>query len=194
LLSLCFLPSPAGQDSDSYTESISIGLLYIDHQARIQLVARDLDIEALDLSVHLSPALAPTPLSTSSFTEDFEEGLPSLVPIPTNPADAEANFRGGVLVLGGRKIMMFDMASEEHRKKWIKKNQQTERQKKEESQKEKLKAKEREREGRKRKARSTVEWPWSAVTAYYTQFCSVRSSQTDKASDGVRLNAHAVDF
>ncbi|EIN12704.1 hypothetical protein PUNSTDRAFT_97523 [Punctularia strigosozonata HHB-11173 SS5] len=164
LLALCFLPSPVGDDEDPETEVISIGIVYLDHQSRVQLLARDL--EAFELSVQPSPALPPTPLPISADDLSLNGTSLSLVPIPTTLADIDANFRGGVLVLGGRKVMLFELASEEHRKKWMKKNKQTMKQKKEERYKEKLREKEREREGRRRKARSTVEWPWSEITAW----------------------------
>ncbi|KZT11975.1 uncharacterized protein LAESUDRAFT_746751 [Laetiporus sulphureus 93-53] len=157
ILSLTFLYTGA----DMYT----IGILHYDHQQRLQLLSRDLDIQNKELSAAYSTLLPSTILSAKKFPTT--ETPPRLVSVPPCSSSEEMGGNAGVLVLGGRDILFFEYASSERQE--IKKNKQRRASKRMSSsdQKEALKAKEKEkeREARKVKPRAGVKWPWSEVTA-----------------------------
>jgi len=75
---------------------------------------------------------------------------------------------GGVLVLGGKKILYYELTAPEAQVKAKGKNSRTEKKKNSSEKGEVSRAKEKEveREWRKKKAKCWVEWPWSEVKAY----------------------------
>ncbi|KAJ7202805.1 mono-functional DNA-alkylating methyl methanesulfonate N-term-domain-containing protein [Mycena pura] len=162
IFSIAFLPSP-----DEY----SIALLCYDHTRRIQLYART--VLSDDISRHLSAVLHPTPISSKTLPYP-EDAIPKLIPVP-RPQDAEdvdpenesESFIGGVLVVGGTRILLFEMASAEGQAKQRNKRRKLERGRESENQAEKDKArqKQNERDTRKRKPKAFVDWPWSEVTS-----------------------------
>ncbi|TFK70374.1 hypothetical protein BDN72DRAFT_542903 [Pluteus cervinus] len=166
VLSLTFLPAP----EDQYV----LGILHLDHQERLQLLARDILVDELELSTTPSAALQPTVISSKAFSmpTDF---VPMLIPVepPANPE--EEYFLGGVLVIGGRKIFLYELSSPEGQEKQQGKRRRLELRKKSGDAEEATKAreKERERESRKRRARCSVDWPWGEVTAW----CAVDSKR-----------------
>lgn len=80
----------------------------------------------------------------------------------------EDSFQGGVLVVGGRQILLFELSSRESQEKLNGKRKRLETRKKsiDAAEVARAKAKERERESRKKKPDAVVEWPWSKITAY----------------------------
>ncbi|TFK40691.1 CPSF A subunit region-domain-containing protein [Crucibulum laeve] len=164
VFSVAFLPT----SEDEY----AIAILHIDHQERIQLLARDISIDDLELSPHPSALLHQTPISSKNLPYPTEF-IPQLVTVPTvlpeDDADAdEEGFPGGVLVVGGKKILFYELTPREAQEKQRGKRRRLEKKKKNEdvSVAAKAKEKEREREGRRRKPKATVEWPWTEVTAW----------------------------
>ena len=88
---------------------------------------------------------------------------------------SELSFKGGVLLVGGRQILLFELSSRESQEKVKGKRKRLEAKKKSTDVAEvsRAKAKEREREGRKKKPNAVVEWPWSQITAYVYMFKSI---------------------
>lgn len=163
VLGLAFLPVP----DDEY----AVAILHLDYQDRVQLLARDILVEDLELSSHPSTLLQPTSISAKilPFPTDAP---PHIIPVPaldaSEAADEEEGFLGGVLIVGGRKILLYELASVEGRAKQRGKRRRLESKKQSGDVAEISKAmkKERERETRIRKASGNVEWPWGEVTAY----------------------------
>ena len=161
---LTFLPVP--------DDEFAIAILYMDYHERVQLIARDILIEDLELSSHPSTVLHPTPISARVLPCPTE-CIPQLLSVPPSQLtvdgdDEDEGFSGGVLIVGGRKILLFELASTQGQAKQRGKRRRLEAKKKSTDAAEVAKAREKEmeREGRKRKARGSVEWPWSEVTAY----------------------------
>ncbi|KAF9219239.1 hypothetical protein BS17DRAFT_431256 [Gyrodon lividus] len=157
LLSLVFISTSA--------ESYTLAMLHYDFQQRLQLLARDVSIEDLQLSSAPSPLLHPVPLPGKWFS--IEEQTPRLIFVPSVES-SDDDFEGGILVVGGRKILLYDLASRDVLEQNFRKSRRTEKKKRSGDTGEiaKAKEKEREREWRKKKARAVVTWPWSEVTAY----------------------------
>ena len=163
LFGLAFLPVP--------DDEFAIAILHMDYHERVQLIARDILIGDLELSTHPSTVLHPTPISPKIFPCPTE-CIPQLLSVPpsrsTSDEDDEEGFSGGVLIIGGKKILLFELASTFGQIKQRGKRRRLEAKKKsaDSAEVEKGKEKEMEREGRKRKPKGSVEWPWSEVTAY----------------------------
>ena len=160
IFSLAFLPS----EDDEY----AIAVLFLDSQGRLQLCARDIDIDNQELSMHHSLLLQPTFISDKVISCPTELP-PQLAPVSPNvlSQDADSSF-GGVLVVGGRQILHFDMASKQsqERQRGKRKRLETKKNSNDPAVSAKAKAKEKERSGRTRKPKASIEWPWSEVTAY----------------------------
>jgi DNA damage-binding protein 1 len=168
---LAFLPVP----EDEY----AIAILYMDYQERVQLIARDVIIDDFELSSHPSTVLHPTPISAKVLPCPTE-CIPQLLSVPPSQLtvdedDEDEGFSGGVLILGGKKILLFELASRQGQAKQRGKRRRLEARKKstDAAEVEKAREKEIEREGRKRKPQGTVEWPWSEVTAYAFMFSPI---------------------
>jgi DNA damage-binding protein 1 len=164
IFSLAFLPS-----DDEYT----LAILLLDLQGRLQLFARDIDIESLELSTHCSSLLQPTIISEKVVPYPTESP-PQLITVPPDDDSAEVAdvdddaFLGGVLVVGGTQILLFDVASKQKQEKQRGKLKRLEAKKKSNDATEVGKAREKEKErlNRRRKPKASIEWPWSEVTAY----------------------------
>jgi DNA damage-binding protein 1 len=158
IFSLAFLSVGAG--------NYAIAILHLDHNQKLQLLARDLILSERELSPEPSLLLPPTTIS-SALTPTGAS--PCLVTInPQQSSSKKEPIPGGILVLGGRKIRYFEHSSAEWQEKY------RERQQKPESQKKNAdrplggngKDKQKGREIKKRRAKATVEWPWREVAAY----------------------------
>ncbi|KAH7885105.1 CPSF A subunit region-domain-containing protein [Phlebopus sp. FC_14] len=156
LFSLAFISA----SRDSYT----LAMLHFDFQQRIQLLARDVNVDELQLSPSTSPLLPPIPLPGKLFS--IVEHPPRLIFVPSMDG-SDDDFEGGILVVGGREILLYDLASKEMMERNISKSRRTEKRKRSEDAEEatKAKQKEQEREWRKKKARAAITWPWSEVAA-----------------------------
>ena len=162
VISLAFLPS----EEDQYT----IAILFLNCKGRLQLCARDIAIDEQELSSHYSFLLQPT-LIPDRVVPYPTELSPKLIPVPPNESLEEdlpgGTFLGGVLVVGGREILLFDVASLQSQEKQMGKLKRLEAKKKSGDLGEAARArgKEQERLSRIRKPKGSVEWPWSELKA-----------------------------
>lgn len=166
LLSFAFLHT---SKSSQYT----LALLHLNHRRQIQLLCRDVDLNELELSPAHSNFIVTTVLSDRTFPSI--EPPPLLIAVPphiTGNEDVDedpelAGHRGGVLVLGGRKILFYEKSTKEQQE--TRKGKQRRLSKRLASEKEEevaaARKKEEERESRKAKARASVKWPWGSITA-----------------------------
>lgn len=153
-------------------------MLHLDYQQRLQLCAREIDVDAFELSQHPSSLLNSTFISNKIIPYPTDS-VPRLIPVqPEAIGDGinmnEYSFQGGVLLVGGRQILLFELSSRESQEKVKGKRKRLEARKKSTDAAEvsKAKAKELERESRKKKPNAVVEWPWSQITAYVYMFKS----------------------
>lgn len=158
---------------DTEDESRTLALLHFNHRQEIQLLARDLKLKELELSADHSDVFTTTLLSDRTFPS--LDPPPILVPVPGYTTGSEEDeedeespaHRGGVLVLGGKKIVFYENASKPQQE--TRKGKQKRIKKRISSGKPeevaKAREKEKERETRKLPPRASVKWPWAAVTA-----------------------------
>ena len=83
------------------------------------------------------------------------------------PPDNDDDFPGGIMVIGGRQILLFELASKDSQEKQKGKQKRLDAKKKSTDPAEvaKARAKERERGERRRNAKFSIDWPWSSVSA-----------------------------
>ncbi|KII87876.1 hypothetical protein PLICRDRAFT_42399 [Plicaturopsis crispa FD-325 SS-3] len=145
-------------------DASAIAILSVDQQGQTQLLARDIDIGDFELSPTPSLVLAPTSLSSNTFPPT--DAAPFVVSVPSK----------GVLILGGRKILYYELATEKWQEKHRGKAKRAEKAKagKDHAEAAKAREKEQKRKNRKRKPKATVEWPWAEVTAW----CAVEGHGT----------------
>ncbi|KIM43302.1 hypothetical protein M413DRAFT_444121 [Hebeloma cylindrosporum] len=160
ILSLAFLPT----SDDEYT----LGILHLDSQCRVQLLARDIDVDGLEFSPDPSTLFQPTRIE-ESVVNFPETTVPQLISVPPdNAAASDDAFPGGVMVVGGRQILLFELASKESQEKQRGKQKRLDAKKKSTDPAEvaKARAKERERGERRRNPKFSLDWPWSSVSAW----------------------------
>ncbi|KAG6878094.1 hypothetical protein C0993_012421 [Termitomyces sp. T159_Od127] len=165
LLCLEFLPL----QEDEY----ALAILHIDYQEHVQLLAREILLEELELSSTPSIVLTPTaiPDKVVPYPDEITLRLFAIQPQSAEDNDIEEDcFLGGLLVIGGRKIVMYELASSQGQAKQRSKRRRLEKKKKsmDAADVEDARNKERAREGRARKVNGSVAWPWSEVTAVCT--------------------------
>ena len=157
--------------SDSDNEH-TLAIIHMDHMQRMQLVARDLNIQDQDLSFSLSPVLPNSVLPANAFPDTDTPFM--LIPVPSFAIETvdeeegeDAQCLGGVLILGGRKVLFYEVASAEKQKRQKDKDKRQSKRKASanEKQLEAAKKKDLEREAKKVKPKMSVKWPWSEVTA-----------------------------
>ena len=143
-----------------------LAILHIDHQERTQLLAREISLDEFELVP--SVLLQPTAISSKMIPSPANQ-VPKLLPVHAEHPNDNHNppFRGGVLVIGGRQIILYELASFDSQRKQRGKSMRTEKNKKDPDKAvaDSAITKEKSREARKKRARATVEWPWSQVTA-----------------------------
>lgn len=165
VLSMTFLPT---EEDEVY----HLVILHQDALKNIQLIARDLEPgkDDWDLSPFPSTILQPTAISKKVLPLP-EDNIPCLIPVPPLLAeddDEERDFLGGVLVAGGNKVLLYELASERSRAKQRGKRDRLEKLKtgSDAAKAKSANFKQLERDARKRKPTATVEWPWGEVTAW----------------------------
>ncbi|KAF9496184.1 hypothetical protein BDN71DRAFT_1415949 [Pleurotus eryngii] len=160
VFSIAFLPTA---NEDTY----AIGILHMDHQEHLVLVARELSIDNLELDPQASTWLPQTVLVQSIFPTCTVH-IPKLVHVPAFSSGAEMTFRGGVMVLGGRRILLYEMSDLEWQTRAKGKAKRIANKKKsaDDATVNEAKEKEKARAAKKRKARAALDWPWSDVVAY----------------------------
>ncbi|KAF7975350.1 hypothetical protein HWV62_9805 [Athelia sp. TMB] len=169
LLALSFLDTD-GEPDDS---DLCLAILHVDHEQRLQLLSRDLSIPEQQLRPKPSTLLPSIPLPMKLFLISAD-CLPIIIAVP--PSSEDADVLGGVLVLGGRKVLFYDLAPPKAQVKAQGKQKRTEKKKRaaekdgDANELEKAKQKEEERMWKKKKSRSWIDWPWSTVETYCTIF------------------------
>ncbi|OSD07132.1 hypothetical protein PYCCODRAFT_1449240 [Trametes coccinea BRFM310] len=158
----------------SEEDRFTLALLHMNHRRQMQLLCRDVLLQDLELSAAHSNLLITTVLSERTFPS--LDPPPLLVPVPPHLLGSEEDdedetgpvHRGGVLVLGGRKVMFYEHATQDQQETRKEKQRRLSKRLSSGVQAEIAKAQEKEKEceSRKIKARATVKWPWSAVTAW----------------------------
>ncbi|KAG6854676.1 hypothetical protein C0991_003324 [Blastosporella zonata] len=158
LLGLDFLPL----SDDGY----ALAILHVDYQEHVQLLARDISLGDLELSSSPSLALNPTTVLDKILPHPLDFSL-RLISVPPQLEDEGVEeYRGGVLIIGGRKIMMYELASTLGQEKQTRKKRRLEKKRDADAEQvEVARAKEKEREVKPRKVEGSVDWPWSEVTA-----------------------------
>ncbi|KAF8831356.1 hypothetical protein HHX47_DHR1000666 [Lentinula edodes] len=187
LLSFTFLPLV-------HKHNYALALLYIDYKEHIQLVSRNLRISPdsesnvdLDISSY-SHLLPPTTISYKNLPNPAETAV-HLISIPADEdymydmhmhMDEDEHetdvFLGGILVVGGRKVLLYELASQEtqefkpvkgkgKRKRDSKKQEQIDTPNPTPNTDSGSSKQKNLDEIKKRDPRATVEWPWSWVTA-----------------------------
>ncbi|KAJ7164666.1 CPSF A subunit region-domain-containing protein [Mycena crocata] len=163
IISLAFLPSEPDEPS--------IAILHYDHARRVQLHAHDVFLD--DISRDISTVLHPTPISSRTLPYP-EDTTPKLISVPCppeaiglDPEDENGAFIGGVLVVGGTRILLFEILSAHGQAKQKNKRRKLEKGKESGNKAEvdKASAKQKERDARKRKPEAFVDWPWSEITS-----------------------------
>lgn len=162
VLSLAFLPS--------LDEDYTLAILHYDFQERLQLCARDVDLDGFELSQHFSILLQPTIIHDKVAPYPLDSPL-HIIPVPAVISEddtdiPEGAFLGGVLVVGGKQLVLYELASKESQEKQRGKLKRLDSKKKSNDAADiaKARTKELERASRRRKARATIEWPWSEVS------------------------------
>ncbi|RPD77741.1 hypothetical protein L226DRAFT_544225 [Lentinus tigrinus ALCF2SS1-7] len=153
----------------------TLGLLHLNHRRQIQLLCRDVDLQELELSPAHSNLIITTLLSDRTFP--ILEPPPILVPVPPNEAEINndddydpemAPHRGGVLVLGGKKVIFYENSKPQQQMTRHGKQKRLSKRLASDKQVEvnEAKKKEQERDSKKVKPRACVKWPWGPVTAW----------------------------
>ncbi|KAI0051144.1 hypothetical protein FA95DRAFT_1535299 [Auriscalpium vulgare] len=162
----------AGSASNIY----ALAILHLDYNQNFQLISRDLNLSETELSRNPSLILPPTTLSLS-----LTDSVPRLISVPiihgrADDSTRSDDFTGGLLVLGGKTIALYESSSKEWQEKYRGKQRRLANRKQDPdlTVSAAAKEKEQERESKKRKARATVQWPWHEVTAW----CYADDSQT----------------
>jgi DNA damage-binding protein 1 len=141
----------------------TLAMMHIDYQQRLQLLARDLSIEDLQLSPSPSPLLPSLTVPGKLFSTAMDDdGTPAIVHIPSQDGDDD-DFEGGILIIGGRQIMLYDFVDVETQMKRESRRKRVD--KKKTTGDAEASTKEKGIEWKKKKARAAVEWPWAEVTA-----------------------------
>lgn len=168
---MAFLPT---EDDEPY----SLAILHYDASEKVQLLARDLieDESSWELSHHPSTILKPTTISSQVLPQPTQ--LRSwLIAVPPqmrlgdedhgDEAEGDSHFAGGVLVVGGRKILLYELASDESRQR--QEHKRVSLQKKKAAQDkvtvQKAISKQLMQDMKMRKPTALVDWPWGEVTA-----------------------------
>lgn len=164
LLSLSFLPTAANE----YT----LAIVHVDYQQRLQLLGRDLHLSSQELSPEPSSILTPTILSSHMFPSATAPLTTiTIEPFSTSEGeedeDEDSTCPGGVLILGGRSIAFYTLASEDSMRRRKDKQRRLEKRKANADEDVVAKAlvKEKERGSRRTKPSASLKWPWSEVTA-----------------------------
>lgn len=117
----------------------------------------------------------PTIISTKAFeAAPIPENPPIVVSVPplvlSNPesADGQSDFNGGLLVVGGKRLLLYELTSKESQKKHSKKLRKQLEGNRSSTGKDKARSdvKDHKDSGKTRsKAAASIAWPWSEVTA-----------------------------
>ena len=151
LLSIAFINGSTGADT------ISLAILYTNHENRPHLASKDLNITTSELSpsplVHI-----PTTLLPSTMSPEF--GIPpSLAPL-----ESRTGKTSGVLIIGNNQIHLFDV-----RKPSKKDLKRASDEMDEGDDSESTGSPPKTKTAKRRKSRSVVDWPWGEISAWVSQ-------------------------
>jgi DNA damage-binding protein 1 len=139
----------------------TLAMMHIDYQQRLQLLTRDLSIVDLQLSTLPSPLLPSLTVPGKLFSTAMDDdGTPAIIHIPSQDGDDD-DFQGGILIIGGQKIMLYDFVDVETRTKMESRKKRADKKKTTGDAEASVKEKGIEW----KKLRAAVEWPWAEVTA-----------------------------
>lgn len=145
----------------------TLAILHLDYRNKVQLIAHDLHTMDMDLSRSASTLLPNTAVSSNHLP--LVETPPIMIHVPSSKSKSLGNedSPGGVLIVGGRTILYYELSSREWQEAQTGKQSRLDQKKKSGNDTEVAAAlkKQKEREGKKRKPRSCVDWPWSEVSA-----------------------------
>ncbi|KAJ3781139.1 CPSF A subunit region-domain-containing protein [Lentinula aff. detonsa] len=152
LLSFTFLPLV--NEEEQHTHTYAVALLHLDYQEHIQLISRTLTISS-DTGPELD---STTTIDVEYSSHFFSPTLISFKNVPTPDEGGKDVFLGGILVVGGSRILLYELNSQEvlnpnSKSKGKGKRKQDARVTHEKTTK-------------KREPRATVDWPWSRVSAW----------------------------
>jgi DNA damage-binding protein 1 len=161
--------------SEPNAHTHTLALLHIDHKQRIQLLARELDVDAMDLSIEVVHTIAHSILPANHFP--FTDTPLRLISVPSfslaqlseddSEEDRPAKCRGGVIVLGGRKINFYELVDKRTVRELKNKDKRQTKRRASGTAEALRQADERDaaRETKKVKPRASVKWPWSEIAA-----------------------------
>jgi DNA damage-binding protein 1 len=175
LLSLSFLPT-----TDANAPPV-LALLHRTYTHNPQLLAHSLHTSSFELSTTYSPLLQPTLLSKVTFPTSVENP-PILLPIsprsddetdfdPSKEVDDNGmsedtvEFEGGVLILGGRRIMLYPLAPTEWQESFKAKTTRQSKRKSTSRADTTRTREEMKQHDMKRQPAASVEWPFGEITA-----------------------------
>lgn len=156
-------------------DDYAIAILHFDHQQRIQLIARDVEVEEVQLSEYPSTHLHATMIPGRIFPYPADNP-PRLVPVysPNIKEDSDeiitppcTRFSGGVLVVGGTRLLLYGLVDQQNQERERGKRKRLEEKKRSRDPGIKSRAfeKEAKRGGKIIKSLANVVWPWSDITA-----------------------------
>ena len=148
MLSVAFINGPACADT------VSLAILYTNHENRPHLASKDLNITTSELSP--SPSVyIPTTLLPSTMSPEF--GIPpSLAPL-----ESSSGRTSGVLIIGNNQILLFDV-----RKPSRKDLKRASDEMDGDDDLESTESTPKKKTVKRRKGRSVVNWPWGEISAW----------------------------
>jgi hypothetical protein len=147
LLSVAFINGSTDADS------VSLAILYTNHENRPHLTSKDLNITTSELLPPLSVYI-PTTLLPSTMSPEF--GIsPSLAPLESSTGKTS-----GVLIIGNNQIHLFDV-----RRRSKKDMKRASDEMDEDVDLESTNSSPKNKRAKRRKARSVVDWPWGEISA-----------------------------
>ena len=166
LLSVTFINGLAGADT------VSLAILYTNHENRPHLTSKDLNITTSELSP--SPSVyIPTTLLPSTMSPEF--GIsPSLARL-----ESSSGRTSGVLIIGNSQIHLFDV-----RKPSKKDLKRASDEMDDDDDVESTQSLSKKKPAKRRKGRSVVDWPWGEISAWVSQNSATRRYP----------HSHSVDF
>ncbi|KAI0311510.1 CPSF A subunit region-domain-containing protein [Amylostereum chailletii] len=96
---------------------------------------------------------------------DYDDTLPFLIPVPALSFEG-SEFEGGVLIVGGTKILFFELASQEWQAKKAKKKERPGKSRTKRTDDAKQKGKDERKDTKRRKPKASVDWPWHEVSGW----------------------------
>lgn len=147
LLSVAFINGPTDADS------ISLAILYTNHENRPHLTSKDLNITTSELLPSAS-AYIPTTLLPSAMSPEF--GIsPSLAPLESSTGKTS-----GVLIIGNSQIHLFGV-----RRRSKKDLKRASDEMDEDADQGSTDSSSKKKRAKRRRAKSVVDWPWGEISA-----------------------------